>query len=375
MIPAFGQVVAEIPDPGLNAVTMLSANDSGAPDRVSAAVLVGGGHDPGAGLPLPPPPPPPAESNNVCVLVNYTHVHYKPFVVRKLVDVGNDPQYGGHKVLLDGVTPAWGHWTAPSADCATRFEVNKTQPLPGLNEPTEAALPGGYPMQLASYSPPSGFNVWPALTAAVIAALVLGAILVAITLARQKRPPDPGRFTRHAANGGGAGTTADLVDVPPARVLNVAVVDQNRAVLPKSAVLAPWTVYEVRIDIGAPGDARLVDPTAPHPSDQLQPTPLGGDWFDVLVVSADVEVASRLYGLFLPSSGPSWVCGCPGPEHTCSPRDRQPHLYVPTRTPSPAGSASLRCIVYNRNNVAQSTRLDVMVGEEKSRRRQHSRWC
>src|SRR3981189_124553 len=90
-----------------------------------------------------------------------------------------------------------------------------------------------------------------------IAALILGAILVAITLARQKGPPGRGGFRRHAANGRGAATAAGVVGVPPARVLNVAVVDQNRAVLPTSAVLAAWSVYEVRIDIGPPSDVRL----------------------------------------------------------------------------------------------------------------------
>jgi hypothetical protein len=365
VIPPFGQVGIEIPKPGLNSVTVIVPNDSGEPGQFSAAVLGGGGRDPGPGLPPPPRPLAPAESNDVCVVVNYTHGHYKPFVVRKVVDVGDDPQYGGHKVLLDGVTPAWGDWTTPSADCSSQFVVRKTQGLPGLEEPREAPLPGGYPMQLASYSPPPGFGVLPVLVALFIAALILGAIVVAIALARQNRPPGRRGFPSHAAYGRGAATAAGVVGVPPARVLNVAVVDQSRAVLPTSAVLAPWAVYEVRIDIGPPSDVRPVDSTAPHPTDQLQPTPVGGAWFDVLIVSADVGVAAQLHRLFLPSSGPSWVCGCRGPEHICSPRDRQPHLYVPIGTPSQSGPASLRCIVYSRNNIVQSTRLDVMVGAGK----------
>lgn len=367
LIQPLAKVVAEILDPGQQGFTVIGRTGSGDPTYVAQGSVGGGGSDPGAGLPPPPPPPPPAESNNVCVVVNYTQEHYKPFVVRKVVDVGDDPQYGGHKVLLDGVTPAWGDWTTPSADCSSQFVVHKTQALPGLEEPREAPLPGGYPMQLADYSPPPGFGVVPVVVALFIAALILGAILVGIALARQNRLRGRSGFPSHAAYGRGATTAAGVVGVPPARVLNVDVVDQSRAVLPKSAVLVPGAVhvYEVRIDIGAPSDVRPVDSTSPHPTDQLQPTPVGGAWFDVLIVSGDVGVAAQLHRIFLPSSGPSWVCGCQGPEHICSPRDRQPHLYVPISTPSQTGPASLRCIAYSRNNVVQSTRLDVMVGAGK----------
>jgi hypothetical protein len=76
VIPAFGRVVTEIPKPGLHSVTMMLPNDSGEPDQVSAAVLGGGGGDPGPGPRPPPRPLAPAESNDVCVVVNYTHEHY-----------------------------------------------------------------------------------------------------------------------------------------------------------------------------------------------------------------------------------------------------------------------------------------------------------
>lgn len=202
VIPALGQLVTEISQPGPIPVTAIVPNDSGEPDQVTAAVIDGGGRDPGPGQPPPPPPPALAEYNDTCVAVHYTDAQFKPFRVRKLVDVGDDPQYGERKVLLDGVTPAWGLWSQ-STDCATQFVVHKTQSLPGVDDPTEAPLPGGYPMELASYSRPSGLGVFAVLAALFIAALILGAVLVAITVARRNRPPGRGGLPRHGANGCG----------------------------------------------------------------------------------------------------------------------------------------------------------------------------
>ena len=199
VIPAFGQILTEISQPGPNPVTAILPSETGDPDQVTAAVINGGGNDPGPDQPPPLPPPAPKEYPDACVAVNYTDAQYKPFIVRKIVDVGDDPQYGEHKVLLDGVTPAWGAWT-PSADCGTQFEVHKTQSLPGVDEPKQAPLPGGYPMEPASYSRSSGFGIFAVLAALFIAALILGAVLVAITRATQNRPPDRGGSPRHGAD-------------------------------------------------------------------------------------------------------------------------------------------------------------------------------
>jgi hypothetical protein len=68
----------------------------------------GGGFFPGIGLPLPPPPPPVLRYDNVPVLVRYSDRVYEPFRVRRIVDVGDDVQFGERKVLLDGATPACG---------------------------------------------------------------------------------------------------------------------------------------------------------------------------------------------------------------------------------------------------------------------------
>ena len=75
---------------------------------------------------------PPDSYTNVPVVVKYTDATYKPIVVGQITDVGDDPNVGERKVLLDGATPAWGRWTeAPSGE--RQFEVNKTQQFPGIN--------------------------------------------------------------------------------------------------------------------------------------------------------------------------------------------------------------------------------------------------
>jgi hypothetical protein len=292
---------------------------------------------------------PPDIYTNVPVVVNYRDVTYKPIVVNQITDVGEDPSVGERKVLLDGATPAWGIWTQ-TATGERQFVVHKTQQFPGIDAPAEGPLPGNYRL-LAANEPLSTANVLLIVAAAVVAALALGTMVVRILRARKSRLHPP---------------SVVPVAAPSARVLNVAVVDDNRNVLAKSVVLACDTPYEVRVDVGPWRGGSMPDNPRPLPTDQQQPTAFGGSWFDVLIVSSDVDVKSKLHRLFLPSSGPSWMCRCNGPQHTCTPKDRQPYLYIPMRTPSLAGPASLRCIVYSHNNVVQSTRVDVMVGRGKA---------
>ncbi len=189
VIPAFGRIVTSISEPGPHSVVGILPTDTGEPGQVTAAVIDGGGHDPGPDEPPPPAPPAPLEHPDTCVAAHYGDAQYRPFIVHKIVDVGDDPQYGEHKVLLDGVTPVWGAWTQ-SAKCGTQFEVHKTQALPGVDEPGQVPIPG-YPMELASETSSTGFNLFAALVALIVAALILGAILVAVKRAWPKPPPDP----------------------------------------------------------------------------------------------------------------------------------------------------------------------------------------
>jgi len=134
----------------LGAANVVSDVANVAADVVNVAVgtIFGGGYVPQAGLPFVPPPPL-LRYDNVPVQVRYSNATYEPFRVNQIVDVGDDVQYGGRKVLLDGATPAWGQWvTSPAGE--RQFEVHRTQQYPGLGEPQEAPLPGDYRMQLAS---------------------------------------------------------------------------------------------------------------------------------------------------------------------------------------------------------------------------------
>jgi hypothetical protein len=164
--------------------------DTGA-DLVNVAVgtFFGGGYYPGAGLPYPPPPPPLVRYDNVPVQVRYSQQTYQPFRVNQIVDVGPDAVYGEQKVLLDGVTPAWGEWTQ-GAGGERQFEVHRTQQYPGLDEPQEGPLPGNYQLSLASDESASGLSqrdVYLVVAAATMGALSLAAVAFAMVIGRRRR--------------------------------------------------------------------------------------------------------------------------------------------------------------------------------------------
>jgi hypothetical protein len=151
--------------------------------NVAVGSFFGGGYYPGPYLAPPPPPPPLLTYDNVPVFVRYSRASYDPFVVRQIVDVGDDSYYGEHKVLLDGVTPAWGAWTQ-TPDGQRQFEVHRTQQFPGLQDPNEGPLPGGYQLRLASDESSSGFSardVYIIASLAVVGTLGLcGAVALAV---------------------------------------------------------------------------------------------------------------------------------------------------------------------------------------------------
>lgn len=166
----------------------LAANLIDTAVNVAVGSFFGGGYFPGIGLPLPPPPPPLFRYDNVPVQVRYSDRVYEPFRVQRIVDVGDDAQYGERKVLLDGVTPAWGEWTQ-TATGERQFEVHRTQQYPGLDEPREAPLPGDYRLQLASDQSSTGMSrrdVYLMATAVLLAALSLGAVGWAVLLGRRR---------------------------------------------------------------------------------------------------------------------------------------------------------------------------------------------
>ncbi|WP_353321692.1 hypothetical protein [Mycobacterium sp.] len=191
LIPPLGRIVTEVRELGSYNFTALRLNAFGIPIDVAVGNFFGGGYFPGPGLPPPPPPPPVRTLTDVPVQVKYTNATYRPIRVQKIVDVGPDPAVGGeHKVLLDGVTPAWGEWKQTETG-AQQFEVHKTQSFPGMEAPAEGPLPGDYDLQLVSDSSPTGLSgkdITLIVTAAIVAALGLGAIVLTIVLGRRRRP-------------------------------------------------------------------------------------------------------------------------------------------------------------------------------------------
>ncbi|BBZ29245.1 hypothetical protein MMAD_35400 [Mycolicibacterium madagascariense] len=189
LIPPLGRVVLEVAQYAAYSFTAVVSNAVNQAVNVAVGSFFGGGYFPGVGLPLPPPPPPLVNYANVPVQVRYPNATYQPFRVNKIVDVGPDPQYGEQKVLLDGVTPAWGEWRqTPSGERS--FEVHKTQQFPGLDDPQPGPLPGDYQLTLASDEKPSGMNsrdVYMIAVAVACGALSIAAVILAVVMGRRRR--------------------------------------------------------------------------------------------------------------------------------------------------------------------------------------------
>lgn len=186
-IPPLQRIVMEVADLAAYSFTAVVVNAVNTAVNVAVGSFFGGGYYPGVGVPLPPPPPPVLSYANVPVQVRYSDAVYQPFRVQRIVDAGDDAQYGERRVLLDGVTPAWGQWTqSPSGE--RQFEVHRTQQFPGLDEPREAPLPGDYNMQLVNDQKGLA-NPNKALTIAAVTCglLSLGAVGLSVYIGRRRR--------------------------------------------------------------------------------------------------------------------------------------------------------------------------------------------
>ena len=185
-LPPLGRVVVDAAALAAYSFTAVVLNAANVAADVAVGTFFGGGYIPPIGAPFVPPPPL-LNYNNVPVQVRYSNATYEPFRVNNIVDLGDDVQYGGRKVLLDGATPAWGQWTtSPTGE--RQFEVHRTQQYPGLGEPQEAPLPGDYRMQLASDESANLDRTQMYLIAAggVVGGLGLGALGLAVYLGRRR---------------------------------------------------------------------------------------------------------------------------------------------------------------------------------------------
>jgi hypothetical protein len=188
-INPLASIVTEVAALGAYNFTAMVLNAVGIPTSIAVGNFFGGGYYPGPGQPPPPPPPPVQSFQDVPVQVKYTNATYEPFVVKKIIDVGMDPAVGEQKVLLDGVTPAWGQWQTTSNGERT-FEVHKTQQFPGVDAPAQGPLPGDYPLQLVSAQSPTGLSTRDVVligAGVVVLLLGLGAVVLTMVLGRRRR--------------------------------------------------------------------------------------------------------------------------------------------------------------------------------------------
>jgi hypothetical protein len=186
ILPPLGRVVVDAAALAAYSFTAVVLNAANLAADVAVGSFFGGGIVPPVGVPFVPPPPL-LSYDNVPVQVRYSDATYQPFRVNRIVDLGDDVQYGGRKVLLDGATPAWGQWTtAPNGE--RQFEVHRTQEYPGLGDPQEAPLPGDYQMRLASDESANVDHTQMYLMAAagVVAGLGFGALGLALYLGRRR---------------------------------------------------------------------------------------------------------------------------------------------------------------------------------------------
>ncbi len=189
-VPPMQRAVLTAPDSGVYSFTAVNRDPSGKPVAVSTGSFSGGGYQPAPGQPPPAKPAPPTSFKNVLVQLKYNDKLSKPFRVKTLADLGDDPTIGGRRVLLDDETPAWGTWTKTGGG-ERLFEVTSTQQLPGLSKPSQGPLPG-YEVQLtsneASSAPAEKTWVKPVvIVAAVAGVLVIGAVVFFVVAGRRRK--------------------------------------------------------------------------------------------------------------------------------------------------------------------------------------------
>ncbi|BBX00814.1 hypothetical protein BST36_00235 [Mycolicibacterium moriokaense] len=191
-VPPMQRAVLTAPDAGAYNFTAVNRDPSGKPVTVSIGSFSGGGYQPTPGQPPPAKPVPPTTFKNVLVQLKYDDKLSKPFRVKTLADLGDDPSVGGHRALLDDETPVWGTWTK-TAGGERLFEVTSTNQLPGITKPSQGPVPG-YRVQLtsneASSTPAEKTWVKPLVIAAAVGAvLAVGVVAFVLAGRRRKRTP------------------------------------------------------------------------------------------------------------------------------------------------------------------------------------------
>ncbi|MGW4531803.1 hypothetical protein ACWEOI_12720 [Nocardia sp. NPDC004340] len=132
--------------------------------------------------------------------------------------------------------------------------------------------------------------------------------------------------------------------------------------VPRQLALATSRQYLLRMDIGDIDAASLVERAAAFPTQQL-PASEHGYWLSVGSSSSQLLVGAESVHLFLPVTGPAWVCGCtPGDmPHTCDPDTRSKYAYIPFTTPPLKTHARLRIGLYFAATIVQTFALSLCV--------------
>jgi hypothetical protein len=181
------RVVLDAKKPGVYSFTALTRTDPKTVSSVSVGSFSGGGYVPAPGQPPSPKPASLQTVDNVLVQLKYAKGSSKPFRVKHLTDLGDDPAAGARRVLLDNEIPAWGQWSKTGSG-ERLFAISKTDLLPGLTAPSQGKLPG-YDVQLvaqqSSTSHSWGIWLWVAVAAAGVVAV--GAVIFAFLLVRRRR--------------------------------------------------------------------------------------------------------------------------------------------------------------------------------------------
>ncbi|MEH3133733.1 MAG: hypothetical protein PGN30_01915 [Mycolicibacterium neoaurum] len=180
--------VLTVPQSGVHSFTAVVNDPAGRVKNVSVGSFSGGGYVPAPGQPPPAKPAVPTTYENVLVSFKLGDASYKPVVVKKVVDLGDDPARSLTKVLLDEETPAWGTW-GPTDSGRRSFTVSLTDRLPGLSTPG-TDLPPGYRLQAEERSTAEkADSSTPVLAwiAAGLGGIAVLAVIGAVVSARRRR--------------------------------------------------------------------------------------------------------------------------------------------------------------------------------------------
>ncbi|GAB2553495.1 Hsp70 family protein [Nocardia heshunensis] len=147
------------------------------------------------------------------------------------------------------------------------------------------------------------------------------------------------------------------------RYVNIAVTRRGGGPpMPRQVALAVAGQYLLRISIGDIDVVSLVDRPTAFPADQL-PVSNEGHWLSASLSSSQLLIGAEPIQLFLPRTGPAWVCACtPGNlAHTCGPATRSLFAYVPFTAPPVKTRARLRVGLYFGATIVQTFVLTISV--------------